>query len=343
MRSPSDTSSDTPAITSADEPLAEASTEELYTAREYELGACFGCQCCFVCGKSSDAEQCSCDKSYGPRTGHRASETKGFRFTGYAYKRKFQVDGDNKNNYAAIWHRTKNTIFGYGLDFDEKVELYLCGVCNSELTRNVTKENKNKAKEQKKMVSKENPLKGMGTRRGRLRKSTLVVPESLQHEEQHVLSTPPMSRDASTVSDSQSELPDSLRFKLAIKLYNGTQLPAQWITVDDVSLDVLKEAIMAEVISAHDENTEVDEKDLVIAYKYSTANGLGTAIKTEEDFVSFCKEYVDCLNANKNILINVSFTHTQPSGSKRKKKQVCLHFLFWLQHNYNSDYLIFVI
>jgi hypothetical protein len=310
-------------MANTDKSLPGASTDELYAAREYELGSCFGCQCCFVCGETSDAEQCLCDKSYGPRTGHRARETKGFRFTGYVYKRRFQVDEDNKSNFAAVWYRTKNTIFGYGLDFDEKVELYLCGFCNSELTRNVTKENKNKAKEQKKMVSKENLLEERKTRRGRPRKSTLAVQESVQHEEQHMLSTPPMSRDVSTASDIQTELPESLRFKLAIKLYNGTQLPAQWVTVDDISFDVLKETIKAEVISAHDENTEVDEKDLVIAYKYSTANGLGTAIKTEEDFVSFCEEYVDCMNVKKTILINVSFTHKQSPSSKKNRKQVC--------------------
>jgi len=121
-----------------------ANTAELYSLREYELGACYGCQRCFVCGLMADADLCECDKSLGPRTGRRASATKGFKYNGFIYKRGFQVDADNKNSSAAVWYRSKSKIFGYGLDFDERVEIYLCGGCNSELTRKISKVNKDK-------------------------------------------------------------------------------------------------------------------------------------------------------------------------------------------------------
>jgi hypothetical protein len=316
-----------------------ANTTELYPLREYELGTCFGCQRCFVCGLMGDADLCGCDQSYGPRTGHRASATKGFKYTGYTYKRGFQVDGDNKNSSAAVWYRGKSQIFGYGLDFYERVEVYLCGSCNSELSRKITKENKDKAKEQKEKTL-ENQPDGRRGRRGRPPKHALIVQDAPVHEEQQVLLTPPLSCDDSLISEDQSKVPDSLRFKLAIRLRDGTQLPAQWITVKDVSFTALREAIKDEVVTAHgDDNMEVNDKDLIVAYKSSTANGLGTVIKIEDDFVSFCKEYVEWGNAKKTVLINVNFVHKQSSSTtkKKNKKQVCYFIfilLFTTQYNF---------
>ena len=99
-----------------------------------------------------------------------------------------------------------------------------------------------------------------------------------------------LSRDSSFMDEDLPKLPDKLQLKLTMKLCNGTQLPASWLTVDDVSFQSLVEKVQPVVIEAHEEHgddADIEETDFVMAYKVTTT-GLGTAIKSDEDFECFC-------------------------------------------------------
>ena len=98
-----------------------------------------------------------------------------------------------------------------------------------------------------------------------------------------------------------------------------------------MSFDVLKNTIKSNVVAAHKEycndSIDIEDKDICMVYKSATAHGLGTTLKTMEDFVNFCKEYVE-LDTKKTMLISVTMIHEQQKKKSNKKRVGCF-VLFW--------------
>jgi hypothetical protein len=129
------------------------------------------------------------------------------------------------------------------------------------------------------------------------------------------------------MDEDEPNLPEKLRFKLIIKLREGTQLPASWVTVSDVSFEGLAESVKQCIITAHEEHGEdsnIEDRDFSMAYKASTANGLGTTIRTNDDFLCFCEEYQEFIKNKKTVSINTVLLGNQSHVSHKRKstKQV---------------------
>ena len=157
-------------------------------------------------------------------------------------------------------------------------------------------------------------------------KTILTFFASLQPSSEQGSASPLLHNVSFMDENDEPELPEKLRLKLAIKLRSGMQVSVQWITVSDVSFQGLVESVKPYIIEAHEENGECDdieETGYVMAFKASAA-GLGTAIKSDEDFACFCEEYMEYSKKKKTVFLNVTMlqNHNSQQKTKQNKKRV---------------------
>ena len=116
---------------------------EVYEAhiyvRNYQIGTCFTCQKCLYCAKNLTFEKCLCNKDEKPAKSNRTAKVRGYR--GLCY------DASSCQPWLKELMNDSNFKFSYGVNLEPPLFCSLCSACNSKITREINKAEKEIKKE----------------------------------------------------------------------------------------------------------------------------------------------------------------------------------------------------
>lgn len=117
-------------------------------ARNYQIGTCFICQKCLYCAKNLTFEKCLCNKDEKPTKNNRTAKVRGYR--GLCY------DASSCQSWLKELMNDSNFKFGYGVNLESSLFCSLCSACNSKVTREMSKAEKEMKKEKSISAKKSN-------------------------------------------------------------------------------------------------------------------------------------------------------------------------------------------
>jgi hypothetical protein len=126
---------------------SEVYEEHIY-ARNYQIGSCFTCQKCLYCAKNLTFEKCLCNKDEKPAKSNRTAKVRGYR--GLCY------DASSCQSWLKELMNDSNYKFGYEVNLESSFFCSLCSACNSKITREINKAEKEIKKEKSLNTKKSN-------------------------------------------------------------------------------------------------------------------------------------------------------------------------------------------
>ncbi|CAB4427887.1 unnamed protein product [Rhizophagus irregularis] len=122
---------------------------QVYT-RKYQIGTCFTCQKCLYCGKDLLFVNCHCNKYEKPAKNNRTAKVRGYRSLCY--------DTSNAQPFLKEFMSRSNLKFGYEVNLETSFYCSLYTACNSKISRENNKFEKEIKKEESSDLMVVNPV-----------------------------------------------------------------------------------------------------------------------------------------------------------------------------------------
>jgi hypothetical protein len=208
--------------------------------KKYKIGTCFGCQKCLYCGIDLIKETCECKKMVKPTRTNRTAAVKN------AFPRVFNPNSSISSKQLDFI-KNKNECFQYGYDLKKSIQLSFCSACNSFYQHSAVKNmQKNPQIESKETIT--------------IEATTMPFESSIIVLDSNITSK---NGDFSESENEDVEL--NIKYKLIIKLADGTSLPAKNQSVTISELDEFLHAIQNNVITLL-ENEKIYANDYSVSF-----------------------------------------------------------------------------
>src|SRR5438128_389310 len=199
----------------------------MFSARSYTVNTCFACQDCLLCGAKCNTTACVCDKTQKPKTKQKAQN--GVKA---AFGRSFVPSSVSKKS-ATIplqvdFLKKCNERWGYSINFNNELKLYLCSTCHSKYER----------------CKKELTLPWEAVSQSKSADSTSDTASSTSYS----VISPLLSKQASIMSvDNEIPSPTLISVKLIVKCPDGTAYPAKYCSLRTSDFNIFRHDIESQI------------------------------------------------------------------------------------------------